>query len=99
MDIKDGGPAFPMPSGPEPRVNDTTHYNEGMSLRDYFAAAALNGLLASVTEREFQNIIGDAADRRGITVMQLEAGVAFEYADAMLKARATDVSEICDART
>jgi hypothetical protein len=36
----DGGAAFPMPSGPEPRVHSTTHYNEGMSLRDYFAAKA-----------------------------------------------------------
>lgn len=35
--MKDGGPAFPMPAGPEPRVNSTTHYNEGMSLRDWFA--------------------------------------------------------------
>jgi len=36
-----GGPAFPMPSGPEPRVNDATHFNEGMTLRDYFAGQAL----------------------------------------------------------
>ena len=43
----DGGPAFPMPSGPEPRVNDTTHYNVGMSLLDFFAGEALAGLLAS----------------------------------------------------
>jgi len=35
----DGGPAFSMPSGPEPRMNSVTHYNEGMTLRDYFAAA------------------------------------------------------------
>ncbi len=41
----DGGPAFPMASGPEPRVNATTHYNEGMSLRDYFAARAMGNLI------------------------------------------------------
>lgn len=35
--INDGGPAFPMPSGHEPRVNEITHYNEGMSLRQYAA--------------------------------------------------------------
>ena len=39
--IDTGGPAFPMPSGPEPRVNTATHYNEGMTLRDYFAGQVL----------------------------------------------------------
>jgi len=34
---KDGGPAFPFPSGPEPRVHKFHERNEGMSLRDYFA--------------------------------------------------------------
>ena len=36
-----GGPAFPAPAG-------VSHITEqGMSLRDYFAAAAMQGLLAS----------------------------------------------------
>lgn len=47
MSINDGGSAFPMASGPEPRVNESTHFNEGMSLRDYFAAAAMQGLAGS----------------------------------------------------
>ena len=34
----DGGPAFPTPAG--------IQHNDGMTLRDYFAAAALQGLLA-----------------------------------------------------
>jgi len=38
--MNDGGPAFPMPSGPEPQVNAATHFNEGMSLRDYLIAHA-----------------------------------------------------------
>lgn len=41
----DGGPAFPMPSGDEPRGKRTTRYNEGMSLLDYFAGQALVGLV------------------------------------------------------
>ncbi len=45
MATNDSGPAFPMPSGPEPCVNDTTHYNEGMSLREYIAAKAMAGLM------------------------------------------------------
>lgn len=37
--MNDGGPAFPYYQGPEG--------SSGMSLRDYFAAAALTGLLPS----------------------------------------------------
>ncbi len=37
--INDGGPAFPTPVG--------VQHNDGMTLRDYFAAAALQGLMAS----------------------------------------------------
>lgn len=37
----DGGPAFPINAG-----------TPGMTLRDYFAAAALTGLLASSTPRK-----------------------------------------------
>lgn len=45
--IDTGGPAYPMPSGPEPRVDAYTHYNEGMTLLDYFAGLALQGMLAN----------------------------------------------------
>jgi hypothetical protein len=38
---KDGGPAFPM--GYRPEGNSANH--PGMTLRDYFAAAALQGLI------------------------------------------------------
>ncbi len=34
-----GGPAFPMPAGPEPRVDSFTHFNEGMSLRQAYKMA------------------------------------------------------------
>lgn len=46
-------PAFPMPSGDEPRVDATTHYNEGMSYRQWLVGMALQGLLANrhVTEQ------------------------------------------------
>lgn len=73
----DGGAAFPMPSGKEPRVNETTHYNEGMSLLDYFAGQALVGMLAYP---------GDAmsgswhSNSNPATV----AGAAFDYAKKMV---------------
>ena len=41
--INNGGPAFPM--GYHPEGNNADHF--GMTLRDYFAAAALQGLMAS----------------------------------------------------
>ena len=40
IELKDGGPAFPLPMGSE-----TTQGSEGMTLRDYFAAKAMQGLL------------------------------------------------------
>ena len=42
----DGGPAFPGPGG---KYDVLTDQNPGMSLLDYLAAAALQGLLAAGT--------------------------------------------------
>ena len=60
-----GGPAFPAPAG-------VSHITEqGMTLRDYFAAKAMQGMLADPSTPEIMDI----------------AGAAYEVADAMLKAR------------
>jgi len=59
--MNDGGPAFP--------IGDTDL--QGMSLRDYFAGQALNGLLLSPR----------------ITAPPATAKLAYEYADAMLAER------------
>jgi len=40
--IDDGGTAFPYG-----QKNFTERYSEGLSMRDYFAAAALTGILAN----------------------------------------------------
>jgi len=44
----DGGPAFPVPpaicSGPN---NEWSYASDGLTIRDYFAAKALQGLLAN----------------------------------------------------
>jgi hypothetical protein len=52
--INDGGPAFPTQATATTTRTDTaqpvqTHYGStpGMTLRDYFAAAALQGMMAS----------------------------------------------------
>jgi hypothetical protein len=39
--INDGGPAFPR------SATDHCHSQEGMTLRDYFAAAIMQGLMSS----------------------------------------------------
>lgn len=74
--IEDGGPAYPMPSGPEPRVNSST----GMSLRDYFAAKAMQGILAN------EDIRSDGRGT-GIGTPGQNARNAYAQADAMLKER------------
>jgi hypothetical protein len=67
--INDGGPAFPM--GYHPEGNNADHF--GMSIRDYFAAAALQGLMSKVKpEAHWEDY---------------RAKWAYEAADAMLKER------------
>jgi hypothetical protein len=72
---KDGGSAFPT------FVREMDGYEavlpvQGMSLRDYFAGQALSGHLASYTGEDC-----------GIPPADRAAKWAYEYADAMLKAR------------
>ena len=65
--INDGGPAFPLQSiGPEFQPGYS-----GMTLRDYFAAAALQGLLAD----------------GGGSSWEADAKNAYQAADAMIRAR------------
>lgn len=68
-----GGPAFPY----EERNGEGAPYKDyfGMTLRDYFAAKALNGLLAASLMHE------------GVWKQNEVAETAYEIADAMLKAR------------
>lgn len=68
MSMKNGGPAFPLQSiGPEFAPGYA-----GMSLRDYFAAKAMQGLMASPECPES---------------MEAAAKWSYNLADAMLKAR------------
>ena len=74
---KDGGPAFPKPPVMHRNEDGKLEYfgtQIGMSLRDWFAGMALQGLLASVTEDE--EVIDDVIARS-----------SYELADAMLAAR------------
>ena len=72
--INDGGMAFPRAGGTMPNGNRDWPEN-GMTLRDYFAAKAMQGLL-SAGQAEL-----DAPDDR-------LANWAYVLADAMIKAKA-----------
>jgi len=61
-----GGPAFPCPT-----ISIGQH--QGMTLRDYFAAKAMQGICASGPTNEWSN--------------SRLAAEAYDLADAMLKAR------------
>ena len=66
----DGGPAFP--TGNERQTGSNSYHYEGMTLRDYFAAHALQGGLAH---------------NRPAAEMAGWAKWAYQVADAMLAAR------------
>jgi hypothetical protein len=61
MKEKDGGPAFPL-----------LGFSDGMTLRDYFAAKALQGIIS----------LQDGAGSKDETAVY-----CYQYADAMLHAR------------
>ena len=67
-----GGPDYPMPSGPEPRVNATTHYNEGITLLDYFAGLSMQAIISRASV--------EALDRNKRDI----AAGAFLIAEAMI---------------
>lgn len=75
--IETGGPAFPTPLSrdPEGRMESPMQYGlGGMDLRDYFAAKALVGMLASGIEM-------------GPNYISSVAASAYILADAMIDAR------------
>jgi len=74
-----GGPAFPTKNYQDV-VPLATGYSEGMTLRDYFAAKALQGLLANPKLSETILKHGGAHGR------WIEDS-AWAFGDAMLKAR------------
>ena len=68
--INNGGPAFPLA---EP--GNCVSASEGMSLRDYFAAKAMQGLIAQSCGTAFGSVPINGAQ------------YAYQMADAMLAAR------------
>jgi hypothetical protein len=87
----DGGPVFPHPEtaidirDEHGRTISTRVYDAsfGVSLRDYFAAQALAGQLASLSTQSSVETMKSASDPFLWAAMS-----AYNFADAMLKARA-----------
>jgi hypothetical protein len=79
MSTETGGPAFPQIELCQV-TGKTYAQHMGMNMRDYFAAKALQGLLAD--PEPFDLCDGDK------TIADSYAREAYVYADAMLKARA-----------
>lgn len=70
---RNGGPAFPLE---ESEFNDGTRREEGMSIRDYFAAAALQGMIGA----GFRSGVSD-------NVANATALDAYAFADGMIRER------------
>lgn len=71
--INDGGPSFPGAMGYDFKGNRVVTASEGMSLRDYFAAAAITGLVQVFVpgKEQFSDLVR----------------AAYKVADGMLTAR------------
>jgi len=102
----DGGPAFPIGTkeiridtyGGGESVTDTG-WVSGMSLRDYFAGQALQGMCASNAydrirdrQRAFRNgkdaaFVSEHGDLSDMPPTHAIVAISYEYADAMLEAR------------
>ena len=81
---RNSGPAFPCHPDIIPRRDRDF---AGMTLRDYFAAKAMQGIVSSIDgEANYQRLRGHAAGA-GLSVSEWIARDAYKQADAMLKAR------------
>lgn len=79
--IDDGGPAFPQDDATVNRINGAG----GMSLRDYFAAKALQGYLSNPTVLPPEKQIQDSTNPQDMA--NVAALFAYMVADAMLADR------------
>lgn len=78
--INNGGPAFPIPLNPGQTY--TAHATcDGMTLRDYFAAKAMQGMYNDGSVVAASKLVDDS------TNMDAVARWSYAQADAMLRAR------------
>lgn len=73
-DIKNGGPAFPIPLNPGSSYQGHAEC-DGMTLRDYFAAKAVSAVWNRLSDMPADEAVDFTAE------------IAYKIADAMLKER------------
>jgi hypothetical protein len=78
QDMKDGGPAFPVPA--ELCQDLTVHEQRGMTLRDYFAAKAMQGFCSNPNASNHPAAVANWLRDHG-------AVSAYQMADAMIQER------------
>lgn len=76
-EIDTGGPAFPRPFSRDTFNDEECPSSRGMTLRDYFAAKAMQAIIDSDYHFDIKNLL----------VVDAVAEMSYNYADAMLKAR------------
>ncbi len=86
MSAPNGVPAFPAPLCASGFASDEPG-ERGMSLRDYFAAKAMQGIVGSIDSEECYERLRGHAKASGLTVSQWIARDAYKQADAMLAER------------
>lgn len=86
-DIYDSGPAFPVDR--RDRYGEITDNHLGISVRDYFAAKAMQGLLANSesVHSGAEPIEAAMFGHNGAGVIEACATMSYRMADAMIKAR------------
>ena len=82
-ETNDGGPAFPVNSVKLIDIGAYTVLHPGMSLRDWFAGMAMQGMLAYGVATVYR----ERAAEEGIPFSRLLAEESYRHADAMLAAR------------
>lgn len=81
MSKETGGQAFPQQQWEYDGQNNVLQYQEeGMTLRDYFAAKAMQGLITGA--------MSDGSKHEQEAIEPISA-IAYQFADAMIKARNT----------
>ena len=88
--MNDGGPAFPSPImdfQPGTGAQVVRDQFTGMSLRDWFAGMALCGLCANSNDSMLKTAFTESKGLGETLTSQTFSRQAYEYADAMLKAR------------
>ena len=86
--FEQGGPAFPQAVMNDEGEIYYFHDWHGMSLRDYFAAKAMQGAISGLaSSKEMSMLAKNAWERAGKTDYEYITDQAYKYADAMLEAR------------